>query len=308
MQGYSSEINAMGFRAIRLHYSASEEKNPQHSDPDKAKKATAWMQAAKRIFPDPLQWAQEFEIAWYVAQGTRVYPEFNETDHVLQLSGFRDAPIYRAWDFGWHAPACLIGQIDSKGRLILLKEIIGKEKTTKEFAQDVIARCAEWFPNQPGRGENVLVGTPKFTDFCDPAGQQVNAGASERNETRDVEILNNLGIRPSWEYGWSRKDGRSLVHQLLLLRSDATPSLYVNSLGCPILLQGFLGKYVYPARKGGTVHEEPDENNHPYADIHACLRYLCTGLYNALGLRKGSGDVKPVGRVRHHGYGTPIRR
>ena len=307
MRGYHAETNAMGFRAIRLHYTASEDKNPHHPDPDKAAQAQAWLERTRRIYPDPLQWAQEMEIAWWIAQGTRVYPEFNETQHTLVLDGFiPHKVIYRAWDFGWHAPACLLAQIDKQDRLVVLKEVVGHEKTTKEFAQDVIERCARWFPNMDRT--NVLERTAGYKDFCDPAGQKVNAGASERSEVRDVEILNKLGIFPSWEYGWSRKDGRSLVHQLLLPRIDGTPSMYVIAPGCPILLQGFLGKYVYPPRKGGMAHDEPDENAHPWADVHAALRYLATGLYSALGLRRETPKLREAEPVGYHGYGTPVRR
>jgi hypothetical protein len=254
---------------------------------------------ARRIYPDPNQWAVEMEINWFIAAGTRVYPEFSESLHCAELDGYRERKvIFRAWDFGWHAPACLIAQIDSKDRLVVLKEIVGKEKTTREFAQDVIARCVGWFPDH----------TAGYQDFCDPAGQKPSANASERSEVRDVEVMNKLAIHPTWEYGWSRKDGRSLVHQLLLLRVDGTPSMYVNAHACPILMQGFLGKYVYPPRKGGTAHDEPDENQHPWADVHAALRYLATGLYSALGLRRVKTAAAGTSRVDFHGYGTKLRR
>ena len=250
-------------------------------------------------YPDPLAWEQEMEISWWVAAGTRVYPEFNETLHTLDLDGFRERKIiYRAWDFGYLTPACLIAQLDSKDRLVVLKEIIGKEEITRTFAQKVIQRCNEWFPQH----------TAGYRDFCDPAGQKVSANASESSEVRDVEVLGKLGIHPSWEYGWSRKDGRSLVHQLLQLRLDGTPSVYINATGCPVLLQGFLGKYVYPERKDGTAHDEPDEAAHPWADAHAALRYLATGLYSALGLRKGSGRLLLQEVWPYTGYGTPKGR
>ncbi len=97
------------------------------------------------------------------------------------------------------------------------------------------------------------------------------------------------------------------MHQLLQIRVDGTPGLYVNAHQCPTLLQGFLGKYVYPARKGGTAHDEPDESAHPWADVHAALRYLATGLYTALGLRREKSAPTPNISLDHHGYGTPRR-
>lgn len=306
MSGYSSTTNALGLRAIRVHYSASLDKDVTNPDPEIARTAGRWYEQARRLYPDPNQWAQEMEINWWMAAGTRVYPEFSETLHAGEYDYFNTRKvIYRAFDFGWHAPACLIAQIDDKDRLIVLKEIIGREVTTKEFAQDVIQKCAALFH----AADSPLMRTAGYEDFCDPAGQKVSAnGSSEKSEVRDVEVLNNLKIYPRWEYGWSRKDGRALVHQLLQLRVDGTPSMYINTAGCPILMQGFLGKYVYPARKGGTAHDEPDENAHPWADVHAALRYLATGLYSALGLRRVKASAGAAGRVTHHGYGTPVRK
>jgi hypothetical protein len=293
VKGLSISENALDFTVIRLHYSADPAKDPA------TEAGLKWYETTKRLFPDPIKWEQEFEINWWVAAGTRVYPEFNESQHCLDVDGYRARkPIYRAWDFGWHAPACLIAQIDSKDRLVILKEVVGNQETTRDFAKKVIEKCSAWFP---AHGQ--------YRDFCDPAGQMHNSTASEKSEARDVEILQNLGIHPSWEWGWNRKDGRSLVHQLLVLRIDGTPGLYVVPSGAPVLLQGFLGKYVYPPKKGGTAHDEPDEGNHPWSDIHACLRYLCTGLYSSLGLRRpGAQPLSAPAEVAYHGYGTPKRR
>jgi len=154
------------------------------------------------------------ELSFWIAAGQRVYPEFRETLHCDALEHRARKVIYRAWDFGWHAPACLVAQIDTKDRLLVLREVVGHEQTTRQFAESVLERCAGWYP-QHAAG---------FQDFCDPAGQQRNSTA-EASEIRDVEILNTLGIYPRWDYGWSRKDGRSLVHQLLVQRIDGETAL-----------------------------------------------------------------------------------
>ena len=299
--GFSYRANELGYIAVKLHYSADDEKNVNHPDPAVAERAQKWFDAVRRSYPDPNQWAQEMEISWWISAGQRVYPEFLEITHCKPIELRHRKVIYRSWDFGYLTPACLIAQIDERDRLTVIAEVIGKEETTRQFAQKVIKRCVDWFPGH----------VPGFEDFCDPAGQKrgsISAASNENSEIRDVEILNTLGIHPKWEYGWSRKDGRSLVHQLLQERLDKTPSMYVDPLRCPTLMQGFLGKYVFPPRKGGQAHDEPDEANHPWADAHACLRYLCTGLYSALGLRRASQVLKPVEAPDFQGYGTPLRR
>src|SRR5204862_3461974 len=108
--------------------------------------------------------------------------------------------------------------------------------------------------------------------------------------------------------GWSRKDGRSLIHQLLRERTDGTPGLYVDGAGCPIVLQAFLGKFCFPETRNG-VRDEPDEGLHPWADVQAALRYMCTGLYSALGLRRFHHQpVIDAVKMTYHGYGSPIQR
>lgn len=299
VKGLDVRINELGFAAIRLHFSCDPLKDINHPDPAIAVQAQKWFDRTRALFPDETTWAQEMEINFWVASGQRVYPEFHESTHVRPLEYRNRKVIYRAWDFGWHAPACLIGQVDPKDRLLLLREVIGRQQTTAQFAADVIAQCAKWYPNHAAG----------FEDVCDPAGQQARPVANEKNETRDVEILTGLGIFPKWEYGWSRKDGRSLVHQLLRLRTDQTPSLYVDAQGCPVLTQGFLGKYVYPEGKDGRAKDEPDEGNHPWSDTHASLRYLCTGLYGVLGLQRFRHQpVIPSTKPEWMGYGTPVRR
>jgi hypothetical protein len=285
MQGLDIRQNEMNWTAVRLHYSA---------DPSKDAK---WFDEARRFFPDENQWQAEFEVNWFVTQGTRVFPEFSETMHTRPVEWRRRKVVYRAWDFGWHAPACLLGQIDEKDRLVLQHEVIGREETTRDFAIKVIQRCAEWYPmNGPG-----------FVDYCDPAGQQAQP-AAEKSEVRDVEVLQTLGITPSWEHGWARKDGRALIHQLLRVRSDGTPGLFVDAPGCPILLQAFLGKFCFPESRDGRVAEEPDERLHPWSDIMASLRYLVTGLHPALGLTRYRSTPVAQKKVNYHGYGVPIGR
>lgn len=284
MDPFIAHENALGFTAVRLHYSADPSKDAD------------WAVQARRAYPDPNQWAREMEISWWVAEGTRVYPEFSEQVHCRDLSHRPRKVIYRAWDFGYLAPACLIAQIDQQDRLMVLREVIGHEETTKLFAERVLSLCAGWYPHH----------VAGFQDFCDPAGQQ-RKSTSESSEVQDVQILNNLGVYPTWEFGWTRKHGRALVHQLLQTRLDGSPGFYVDPVGAPVLVQGFLGKYVYPPKKGGQAHDEPDESNHPWADAHACLRYLATGLYSALGLRRVSQSPEPPREITWHGYGSPKR-
>ena len=294
-----SPANALGFVSVRCHYSADPDKWPGNPAPEKVEAAERWLEEQRKAWPDPNDFQREFEISFWVGRGTRVFPQFTEQRHTAPLAYRRGKVLYRGWDYGWHAPACLIAQVDSRDRLLILREVIGSQTMTKDFAQRVIKECASaWPQNSAG-----------FEDFDDPAGQQVKSMESEKSERRDAEVLNGLGIFTKHEWGWSRKDGRSLVHQLLQVRTDDSPGLLVDRAGCPILCQAFLGRYVYPETKDGVVQEEPDDKTHPYADVMAALRYLVTGLHTKLGLRRPIANRTPTPPAEDYtGYGLPRRR
>jgi hypothetical protein len=292
--------NALGFTAVRIHYSADPEKNPGSPDAAQRERAAAWLEAQRAAYPDPNDFAREMEINWSAGYGARVFPQFTDTHHAVGQTLRPHKLLYRFWDFGWHTPVCLLAQIDGQGRLCFLKEVVGAKQTTHDFAADVLQRCATWFPRHAAG----------FEDFCDPAGQQVKSMASERNEQRDVEVLAGLGIHASSEWGWSRKDARTLIHRLLALRTDGTPSLVADPAGCPLTTQAFLGRYVYPVSKDGRWKDEPDDTTHPWADVMAAVRYGVIGLHRKLGLMRYALDTAaapPPARPPYQGYGTPVR-
>lgn len=298
MKGYTASKNAMGVYAIRWHYSANPTHDPDHPDPAIAAAASEWLEKQRESYPDPNDFARELEINWHVAKGSRVYPQYTAHYHERPLEKLRPKVVYRGWDFGWHAPVTLFAQIDGQGRLLLLKELVGAKQVISDFAGDVVRRSAEWFP----------LHTPGFEDYVDPAGAQVKSIESEKNERRDIDVLAGLGLYPKYEYGWSRKDGRTLVHELLKLRADGTPSMYVDPAGCPVLSSAFLGRYVYPETQNGKLREDPNDEEHPFGDVQAALRYLVTGLHAKLALtRFKASTLAGAPRARPSGYGVGRR-
>lgn len=315
MRGYSGGKNALGVYAIKWHYTANFRHDPDHVCADEAERlamhpddscdairqaAREWLAKQEESYPDPNDRAREMEINWAVAKGQRVFPQYTTNLHERRLEKLRHRIVYRATDVGWHCPVTLFAQIDGQGRLAMLKECIGAKQTTREFATTLmIPKTNEWFPMH----------TPGFEDFCDPAANQVKSIDSEKSERRDIEVLEGLGIHPRYEWGWSRKDGRALIHQLLAVRADGTPSMYVDPAGCPVLSSCMLGKYVYPETQNGKLREEPNDEEHPFGDVMAALRYLVTGLHAKLALTrfKASTLAGATPSPARSGYGIARR-
>lgn len=267
--------------SIRVHYTAFPDKDPQNPDPEKAATASRWRDQQRKKYLTQNAWDQEMEINFKVSSGKRVYPTFSEVDHILDpenterygasLRPLRRKKLIRSWDFGWHFPAVLIGQVDTRDRLILYGELQGRDTDIDRFAQQVLDYCASEF------GDWSSVG---YEDYCDPAGAQVRSIMSERNENTELQVLGRYGIFPSYATQ-PRRVGRGIILRLLEMRDDNSPALLVTRQ-CPIIISGMLGGYAYRPRPDGvTFHEDPDDDGY-YSHTQACLRYIVTNRFSSL--------------------------
>jgi hypothetical protein len=72
----SVRTTSLGFRVLRLHYSADPDKDPA------TKPGEAWYAEARRGMPDA-RWRQEYELDYGALSGQLVFPTFEETIHVV---------------------------------------------------------------------------------------------------------------------------------------------------------------------------------------------------------------------------------
>ncbi len=267
--------------SVRVHYTAFPDKDPQNPVVDKAAAATKWRDSQRKKYLTQNAWDQEMEINFKVSSGKRVFPTFSEVDHILDPENceryrtstqpLRRKKLIRAWDFGWHFPACVVAQVDLRDRLVLYGELQGRDIDIERFAQQVIDYCAKEF------GDWSAVG---YEDYCDPAGAQVRSIMSEKNENTEIQVLARYGIHPTFSPR-PRRVGRGIIHRLLEVRDDGSPALLVTRQ-CPIIISGMLGGYAYkPKPDGMTFHEEPDDEGY-YSHTQACLRYIATNRFDTL--------------------------
>lgn len=74
------------------------------------------------------QWIKVFVLGQYgtVHDGKPVYPEYNDTLHVKEINPIQGVPLTIGIDFGL-TPAAVITQVDTRGRLLVLDEVIGED-------------------------------------------------------------------------------------------------------------------------------------------------------------------------------------
>lgn len=193
-----------------------------------------------------------------VFPGDPVYRQFKWQAHVRMelLNNYNEyGTLYRLWDFGYNAPACIFVQLDEAGRLLALFEIIKAKVEIQDFAAFVKSETTRQFPHH--RGE--------IRDYGDPAVKQHKDTGSTLAE------LVKQGIHMN--YRTSRiEEGVRLIRTRLGLLLGGEPALQFDQHNCPILINAMKGGY--RMNELGTEPKKDGYYEHP-ADAY---RYGCINL------------------------------
>lgn len=201
----------------------------------------------KRLSEDEL--ARELDINYHLSLKDRVFRNFTEANQG-DFKTFQPHKLIRSWDFGFHCPACLFLAFDSEDRLLVLREVVGKEELLTDFAARVVALTQAEYGQVP------------VEDICDPAGAQ----RSDKSLQTSIEILNSLNVFPFFDRA-SIKDGLELIRVRLSQSNGGQAALRVDQR-CLNLIEAFEGGYRY-----GPSGSEMPLQEHPYEDVMDCLRY-----------------------------------
>jgi hypothetical protein len=184
-------------------------------------------------------------------------------------------------DFG-RTPASLIGQIDNRGRLVILHEAatqpedaMGIEKFGKEILRPMLyqhyANC-----------EIYMIG--------DPSGKI----KTQVREESPFDMLHRLGfiVYPA---PTNDLEPRLRAVEQLFLQHDG---LLIDGVNCPQLVQALKSWYRYKRKQTGTLDETP-EKNHPWSDLADCLQYMALAAH-------GNYIGNLISRKRPRPKGPPI--
>lgn len=234
-----------GVHVVELHYTA-----------DPAKRDPAWKREAMRGMP-PRGWQKEMEIAFDLAAGEPVLPEYVPAEMRRPFPVNASARLLRGWDFGQVCPVTVFAQLDVHGRLGFVGELVLEHanlttqiEATKAMTMDLVGAS----------GSN-----------CFDAGDPEALHEMELGSIRAVLLRHGIVLQ-TFAAGRSDASYTNLRDRLLRrvrIPGDEVPSpALIVDPRCPILHSAFAGGFARHPRTGKPMP------THPYKDIVDAARYL----------------------------------
>lgn len=271
---------------LKLHWT----RNPEHD--------RKWYEAVTEGMEErDIQ--RHFELSFSYYDGDRVWPAFDYATHVPykgepnRFAPIKGRPIYIGWDFGFHSPAALFVQKNTRDQWVCLREYIDFNIDFPDFVKAVKEfRHTFYDPRQ----------FPEV-HLVDPAGFQRYHTKGIHGAKCDVDVIkSDIGfgrtcqVRPgSTDVGTRENEGMRLkaVRKAWSLRSDGRPGIIIDD-SCETFIEGCNGGYIFAK---GT--DKPDKNE--FSHIQDCLQMVITGLQiMAAGKSKDPETAQERWNESHH--------
>lgn len=193
---------------------------------------------------------ESFKIAFHVA------------DEVDPVSGY---PLIVGLDFG-RDPCAVITQIDHRGRLLVLEEII---------AEDIGLELQLNRAIKPQLMQERYIGK-SIVVVGDPAGMQ----RSTMYEETSFDLVKRAGFM-AYPAPTNDVDKRiNAVESYLLAQRDGGPAMLIDRQRCPTLVRALSGGYRYAKTRAGVRKPKPDKNQ--YSHIADALQYACVAAHGGM--------------------------
>lgn len=193
--------------------------------------------------------------------GTAVYREsFKSSFHCVDsLEPVAGHPLLVGQDFG-RDPCTLICQVDHRGRLLVLQEVIAEDIGLEMHIERAV-RPVLTDPRYLGKAI-AMIG--------DPAGVAKNSLSEETS----YDCLKRLGFA-AYPAPTNDIDPRlRAVESWLLKQFDGKGAMIIDRARCPTLVRALGGGYRYAKTKAGVRKPLPSKS-HPYSDIVDALQCVC---------------------------------
>lgn len=199
--------------------------------------------------------------------GTAVFREsFNRQFHIRnQVLPVSAQPILVGQDFG-RDPCSIITQLDHKGRLLVLEEVIAEDVGIEKHVEMALRPILR---NERYLGRPVVM-------VGDPAGNQ----KSSIYEETTFDVLKRMGFN-AFPAPTNDIDARlRAVEAFLLQQRDGGPALIIDGDRCPVLVQAMSGNYRYAKTRTGTRKLLPEKDE--WSHIADALQYAALAAHGGM--------------------------
>lgn len=198
--------------------------------------------------------------------GEPIFKDFNYALYVSDkpLEYNPKLPLITGWDIGPTAvnKAFIVGQLDSRGTLNVLGELMVTDPGVSKLGELVIRRMDEWFG-------------AKLTNrnFCDPVGFDI----SQTDGLSPAMILRKMGI--DLQKGEETFQLRfEAVTQTMNRLIDGVPGMRIDGTRCRKLTEGLMGGYRYRIVDLPNQRFSKEPIKDIYSHVQDALQYLCSRL------------------------------
>jgi hypothetical protein len=216
--------------------------------------------------------------------GTAVFREsfknsFHVVDEVFPVATY---PLIVGLDFG-RDPCAVITQLDHRGRLLVLKEVIAEDMGLEIQIERNL---------RPALMDAKLLGHA-VAIVGDPAGR----AKSTLYEETSFDMLKRMGFM-AFPAPTNDLDARlRAVEAFLLAQRDGGPAVLIDRHNCPTLVRALGGGYRYEKTKAGQRKPLPSKNE--YSHVMDALQYACLAAHNGMaGMIAGRLKQTPRNRDR----------
>lgn len=270
MKGLSIRTTSLGFRVLRLHYSADPEKDPATEN------GKRWYEEARKGMPEA-RWRQEFELDYGALSGQLVFPTFEETIHVVPDQFPIDPKTSTIWmacdPHPRTAHAFLWLAVNKEGEMAVVWSWWPEERherealTTKDYAKDL------------KKIDESPIGLKPYYHLMDVAGRSFNA----TEELSYFDAYRNEGVYFSPAKKNRDLSGYDLINEALKPkeytvgnRTEEWPQLTIwRGCGDNDVLVRQLKSLRYKEWKGNiTDKDAPEEPQQKERHLIDCLSYI----------------------------------
>lgn len=199
--------------------------------------------------------------------GTAVYREsfkrhFHVVDELVPVHAF---PLLVGQDFG-RDPCSIICQLDHKGRLLILEEVIAEDVGLETHVERAL---------RPALAQERYLGK-SIAIIGDPAGRAKSSLGEESN----FDALRRMGFA-AFPAPTNDIDPRiRAIETWLLKAADGGAAILVDAARCPTTIRALAGGYRYAKTKAGQRKPLPEKNE--YSHVIDALQYACLAAHGGM--------------------------